>query len=102
LSRIPDFAAVDFGRTAAIAPQTEIPPPWLTPEGIAVKSMLAKFGMRVMMLSFEPLYRRSSRSDESSTSRILGDCANRRNRYRAGMIYRLDLSVASPLNESPP
>jgi len=68
----------------------------------AVKSMLAKFGMRVMMLSFEPLYRRSSRSDESSTSRMLGDCANRRNRYRAGMIYRLDLSVASPLNESPP
>jgi hypothetical protein len=68
----------------------------------AVKSMLAKFGMRAMMLSFEPLYRRSSRSDESSTSRMLGDCANRRNRYRAGMIYRLDLSVASPLNESLP
>src|SRR4029450_3874832 len=33
----------------------------------AVKSTLAKFGMRAMMLSLEHLYRRSSRSDESLT-----------------------------------
>ena len=36
MSRIPDFAAVDFA--AVPAPASSSGEPWLTPEGIAVKS----------------------------------------------------------------
>ena len=38
MSRIPNFAAVTFVDTAAAAPAAAATAPWLTPEGIAVKS----------------------------------------------------------------
>jgi len=40
MSRIPNFAKVGFADAlAAGAPATAAPAPWLTPEGIAVKSV---------------------------------------------------------------
>jgi methylmalonyl-CoA mutase len=37
MSRIPNFAQIDFAEPAAAAPRSSAAAPWLTPEGIAVK-----------------------------------------------------------------